>query len=259
LIADPPQKRRRRGLELLLVVATLSLTGQLLVDPFQRWIHRPRLGMQISTEAELLADEVSRIVRYWVYLPQGYSQAQKWPLLLFLHGSGLRGDDINRVLREGPPAFIASGRHLPMIVVSPQCPANLSWENDKLLALLDHLQEQFAVDPDRVYLSGNSMGGFGAWQLASAAPDHFAALVPTCGGGNVELAARLASLPIWAFHGEKDTTVPLDESRKMVDAVNAAGGHAQLTIYPGKGHNICSLTFLNENVYQWLLQQRRGK
>jgi predicted peptidase len=114
------------------------------------------------------------------------------------------------------------------------------------------------VDPDRVYLTGLSMGGYGTWSLAAAHPERFAAIVPICGGGNPADAAKLASLPVWVFHGAKDPTVPLERSKEMVEAIKSAGGNPRFTIYPEAGHDSWTETYNNPELYQWLLEQKKS-
>ncbi len=200
---------------------------------------------------------------YLLYLPHDYDQTreQKWPLLLFLHGAGERGDDLNLVKKNGIPKLIEQGRDFPLIVVSPQCPAERWWpsETRTLSALLDELQQRYAVDPDRVYLTGLSMGGFGTWALAAEEPGRFAAIAPICGGGDPIWCRRLTSLPIWAFHGAKDPTVPLRRSEDMVEAVRRSGGNPRFTVYPDAGHDSWTETYNNPEFYDWLLAQRRGQ
>jgi predicted peptidase len=130
-----------------------------------------------------------------------------------------------------------------MIVVTPQCRADATWEPSLLLSLVDYMQEKFAVDPDRVYGAGYSMGGFGCWELAMTAPERFAALVPVAGGGDSSDAERLVNLPIWAFHGANDQVVPLESTKAMIEAVQRVGGQTKLTIYNDRGHNTCDVTF----------------
>ena len=115
-----------------------------------------------------------------------------------------------------------------------------------------------SVDQDRVYLTGYSMGGFGTWETASYAPERFAAIAPVSGGGNVEQAERLKSIPIWAFHGDQDRVVPIEASQRMVDAVRMRGGQVNFTIYPGAGHGVSEMTYQNKQFYVWLLGQRRS-
>ena len=188
------------------------------------------------------------------------NDGRKYPLIIFLHGSGERGDDLNLVKRFGPPKMLSQGKHFPFIVASPQCAAESSWDTAEILALIDTLSSQFAVDRNRIYLTGYSMGGHGTWAIAAAAPDRFAAIVPVAGGGSTEKATDLAEVPIWAFHGADDDVVPMRYSKEMVDAVNAAGGTAKLTVYPHAGHGVCDQTYADATLYSWLLsQERRGQ
>ena len=195
---------------------------------------------------------------YLLYLPSDYEERDRWPLLLFLHGSGERGNDLERVKRHGPPKRIAAGKQFPFIVVSPQCPKGQWWQPVELIALVDSIAKNYKVDEDRLYVTGLSMGGFGTWALAAYRPHRFAALAPICGGGEVYWAEDLAHLPIWAFHGAKDRGVPLRRSREMVDAINKEGGHAKLTVYPEAGHDAWTETYNNPKLYEWLLRQKRG-
>jgi predicted peptidase len=199
---------------------------------------------------------------YLLYLPKGYGeQDQKWPLMLFLHGSGERGDDLDLVKRHGPPKLVAEGKDFPFIIVSPQCPLGQWWPEkiDTLVALLDDVQSAYAVDPNRVYLTGLSIGGYGTWALACEHPDRFAAIAPICGGGEPFLADRLRDVPVWAFHGAKDPVVPVIESEVMVEAVRRAGGQAKLTIYPDAGHDAWTAAYNDPELYVWLLSHRRAE
>ncbi len=198
--------------------------------------------------------------RYWLYLPEGYDGADdKWPLVLFLHGAGERGDDLAKVKIHGPPGLVEKGRSFPFILVSPQCPQGDVWDPDVLNRLLDEVIAKYRVDEDKVYCTGLSMGGYGTWDLAIAHPERFAAIVPICGGGNFIRASRLRHVPVWAFHGAKDPVVPLSESQRMVEAVKRNGGDARLTIYPEAGHDSWSETYRNDEVYRWLLQHKRSR
>jgi predicted peptidase len=198
--------------------------------------------------------------RYLLYLPKDYGKesGKKWPLVLFLHGAGERGDDLAKVKVHGPPKLAAAGKDFPFILVSPQCPEDAVWETQLLNALLDTVMEKYAVDADRVYCTGLSMGGFGTWALAAAFPERFAAIAPICGGGNPKHAERLKSLPIWAFHGAKDAIVPLRFSEEMVNALKAVGNtQVRLTVYPNAEHDSWTETYNNPAFYEWLLQQKR--
>jgi len=212
---------------------------------------------------QMFQKEITKTVslRYLLYLPKGYGEKkdQKWPLILFLHGAGERGSDLELVKKHGPPKLIAGGKEFPFIVVSPQCLAGTWWTEmiDSLAALLDDVQSRYAADPNRVYLTGLSMGGFGTWTLACRYPERFAAIAPICGGGDWFLAERLKNMPVWAFHGAKDPVVPLKESRDMVDALKRAGGDAQLTIYLEAEHDSWTETYNNPKLYEWFLSHHR--
>jgi predicted peptidase len=194
---------------------------------------------------------------YLLYLPQEYEAKESWPLLLFLHGAGERGDDLELVKKHGPPKLIEAGKEFPFIVVSPQCPKDHWWEPIELVALLNEMKSKYKVDPDRIYVTGLSMGGFGTWRLAAYIPDRLAAIAPICGGGERYWARRFAHLPIWVFHGAKDKGVPVERSEEMVDALKERGGHPRFTIYPEAGHDSWTETYENPKLYEWLLEQKR--
>jgi predicted peptidase len=196
--------------------------------------------------------------KYLLYLPGGYeSDKKEWPLILFLHGAGESGDDLAKVKVHGPPKLIENKKmDFPCIVVSPQS-ARGGWNVDTLTALLDDLAAKYRVDKDRVYLTGLSMGGFGTWSLAAAHAERFAAIVPICGGGNPADAARLKDLPIWVFHGAKDTTVPPERSERMVKALKEAGSNVKFTVYPDAGHDSWTATYDDPELYRWLFAQKR--
>jgi len=199
--------------------------------------------------------------KYLLFLPEGYGKGeQKWPLMMFLHGAGERGSDLNLVKKHGPPKIVESRKDFPFIVVSPQCPADDWWteKTEVLIHLLDEIEGWYKVDTERVYLTGLSMGGYGTWALASEHPERFAAVVPICGGGKRFMAWRLKDVPVWAFHGGKDNVVPVKESEDMVEAVKGRGGDAKLTVYPEAGHDSWTATYDNPELYDWLLKHRKG-
>jgi predicted peptidase len=205
-----------------------------------------------------LNTQVKVEIDYLLYLPQGYDAQEVWPLVLFLHGAGERGDDLELVKTHGPPKLIARGQHFPFIVVSPQCPEDKWWEPIELVALLDEIEGKYKVDPDRVFVTGLSMGGFGTWRLAFYAPNRFAAIAPICGGGEKYWAKQIVHLPVWAFHGAQDTGVPPERSQIMVEELKKNGGRPQLTIYPDAGHDSWTETYNNPELYEWLLKQKRS-
>lgn len=214
----------------------------------------PQSGQQ---QPEKLDRTLRVNMQYLLYLPQDYDAHDNWPLLLFLHGGGERGDYIELLKIHGPPKLIAAGKQFPMIVVSPQCPKDQRWQSVTLLALLDDLCEKLKVDLDRIYVTGLSMGGYGLWDLAIDAPDRFAALAPICGGGEPGSVKTIKHIPVWAFHGELDEGVPLRRSQEMVDALKKEGAKPKLTVFPGVGHISWTAVYEDPAFYEWLLAQKR--
>jgi len=200
-------------------------------------------------------------LNYLLFLPKSYGEnpQQKWPLILFLHGAGERGDDIELVKVHGIPKIVEQKEDFPFIAVSPQCPKFSWWtaEIEALNALLDEILETYAVDENRVYLTGLSMGGYGTWHLAMMYPERFAAIAPICGGGDPERASVLKNVPAWVFHGGKDTVVSPEESEKMVDALKTLSGDVQFTLYPEVGHDSWTETYDNPELYEWFLKHKR--
>jgi len=203
---------------------------------------------------------LARDIRYLFYLPQDYYQNrdQDYPLMLFLHGAGERGNTLDLVKKHGPPKLAAAGENFPFIIVSPQCREKTSWKARPLKKLLDQITRRYRVDRTRIYLTGLSMGGFGTWALAAAYPEYFAAMAPICGSGDPETAPRLTGIPVWAFHGAKDSVVPLENQQGMVDALKAAGGQVRFTIYPEAGHDSWTETYENPDLYTWFLSHRKS-
>jgi len=201
-------------------------------------------------------------VKYLLHLPEDYTKDKKeWPLILFLHGAGERGDNLELVKAHGPPKIAEQRKNFPFIVVSPQCSTGDWWSGDVLKALLDDLVARYRIDEERIYLTGLSMGGFDAWSLAIEQPDLFAAIAPVCGGGAPEKVGGIKHVAVWVFHGAKDDVVPLDKSREMVDALKKCGGSVKFTVYPEAGHDSWTETYDNPELYEWFLrhERRRGK
>ncbi len=198
-------------------------------------------------------------MKYLKYLPPAYdSNEEKWPLLLFLHGAGERGDDLEMVKVHGPPKMIAQGRDFPFVVISPQCPEDVWWSIETLHALINEVVETHRIDESRIYVTGLSMGGYGSWGLACTYPDLFAAAVPICGGGEPEKAHLMKDVPTWVFHGAKDTAVPLQRSQEMVDALKAADGDVRFTVYPEAGHvGAWENAYGDPELWEWLAKQRK--
>jgi predicted peptidase len=210
-----------------------------------------------SQTSQQLDAQVKVRLNYLLYLPDDYDKQDSWPLLLFLHGAGERGDDLELVKKHGPPKLINGGKEFPFIVVSPQCRKDVWWEPIELTALIDDIVKTHNVDQDRIYVTGLSMGGFGTWRMAAYSPHRFAAIAPICGGGEAYWARRFPHLPTWVFHGAKDKGVPLERSEEMVDAMKKSGGEPKLTIYPEAEHDSWTETYDNPEFYEWLLAQKR--
>ena len=222
----------------------------------------PVFGQQEARHFEQVVEN-QLALDYLIALPEGYSATgEAVPLLLFLHGAGERGSDLERVKVHGPPKLIERGDRLPAIVVSPQCPAGSWWTEhlDALSLLLDELIRDHNIDEDRVYITGISMGGYGTWALAGREPERFAAAIPICGGGNFLDTFNLTRMPIWAFHGGQDRAVPLVESQRMVEMIRGRGGEmVRLTVYEEADHDSWTQTYDDQAVWEWLFSQHRGR
>lgn len=213
---------------------------------------------EIIASAELTYPKTVSM-QYVVDIPNGYEAEgeQRYPLVLFLHGAGERGSKLSVVKKHGPHKYIADNR-LPVIVVSPQCPAGQRWDTQALLALVDKIEADFRVDGTRIYVTGLSMGGFGTWDLLRLAPKRFAAAVPICGGGSPKAVESFKDVPIWVFHGGKDVIVPAEQSQQMVDALKATGSPVKFTLYPNANHDSWTAAYGDSALYTWLLQKKRA-
>ena len=211
--------------------------------------------------AQKLETQIVKTVKleYLLSLPKNYrSSKKKFPLILFLHGSGERGSNLELVKVHGLPKMLEAGLELPCIVVSPQCPSDSRWDAEVLALLLDDLEKKLHVDPDRIYVTGLSMGGFGTWELAMRFPKRFAAIVPICGGGEPLFTFEITHLPTWVFHGAKDDVVPLEYSQRMVNALKKYGNkNLKFTVYKNAAHDSWSKAYANPKLYEWLLEQKR--
>ncbi len=219
----------------------------------------------MTQQAKTLETQITKTVRlnYLLHRPPDYDPGKQFPLILFLHGRDERGDDVEILKRHGMPKLLVEKPDFPFMVVSPQCPADSDWsvEMDGVIALLDHIALNYAVDLSRVYLTGLSMGGRGAYQLAAMQPQRFAALVPICGPRpdvlrREERMRGLIHLPIWIFHGALDSIVAVDESTKIADGLKSLGGNVRLTIYPDLKHNSWQRTYENPELFAWMLQHK---
>jgi predicted peptidase len=216
---------------------------------------------------------------YRLFVPDAHDERSALGLLLFLHGAGQRGQDNQAQLENSALAFVESPAQAryPTVVVYPQCPTSAQWvdapwdEGRYALAttpmsrplaaamkLVAGLAQEFPIDPDRVLVAGLSMGGYGTWDLLARRPQTFAGALPVCGGGDPTQAAAIHHVPIWAFHGDADPTVPVRGSRQMIEALRAAGGEPRYTELRGGGHDVWTQALGDPEVVAWLLSRRRG-
>lgn len=218
----------------------------------------PKPGQQVAQVFQNAKSPESKL-GYLLYLPQNHGRPnERFPLLLFLHGSGERGQDIALVKKHGPPKLLGQGQHLPFVVVSPQCPADQRWVPATLLALLDDIGSKYAIDPAHIYVTGLSMGGFGTWELVATAPDRFAAAVPICGHAAPWMAGPASRLPVWIVVGDRDSRSLVGNSLGMADSLQARGADVKLTIMRGVGHDSWTQTYAMPELYEWLLRHRKS-
>jgi predicted peptidase len=201
--------------------------------------------------------------KYVVFVPHAYAGDKEYPLILFLHGSGERGDDGEAPVKQGignAITFKGGDKKFPFFVVFPQCRAKGSWhagkpDADRAVAILDDVQKSYKIDGKRIYLTGLSLGGHGTWSLAAAHPDRWAAIVPICGSGDIATADKIKDIPCWAIVGDKDGVV--EKMRAMVEALKKAGGQPRYSEFPYVGHNSWDAAYVTPELYSWLLLQKR--
>lgn len=235
--------------------------------------HRGRMERRMHRSAD------GQTLPYRLALPQNYDPARRYPLILFLHGAGDRGDD-NELQLINPEVFSflreeAATEH-PCFFVAPQCPLEYRWvEVDwsepqphqtpakpsvpmrLTLELLDTLEREFSIDPSRRYVTGLSMGGYGTFDLLVRRPRQFAAAVPLCGGADDAQAAEIASAALWVFHGDQDDAVPVARSRSIVAALRQTRAEVKYTEYGGAGHDIWKRAYLEPELVGWLFSKSR--
>ena len=224
----------------------------------------PAAGKQVAvaaaTTVKVKTEDGEREVtlRYLLYLPGDYEAkpAEKWPLVLFLHGSGERGEDIEKVKIHGPPKLVSQGKTFPFVLVSPQCPTGSRWGAEELSKLVDELTNTYRIDRQRLYVTGLSMGGSGTWSLVAAYPDKFAAAMPMCGRGDLEAVEKLAKTPIWVLVGAKDSERTVQNCQEMAAALAKAGCKGRFTLYVELPHDCWTVTYNNPETYEWLLSHR---
>jgi predicted peptidase len=219
------------------------------------------------------------VVKYRWSAVEKAESGKSYPLILFLHGAGERGDDNKAQLKHGVLPLIEAANTLgkPLFLIAPQCPQDRWWSPadaaktqlaastqpnallEAVLALVADTVANHPIDPERIHVTGISMGGFATWDLLGRAPRLIASAVPICGGGDPQLAARFKDIPVWAFHGEADTVVPVQATRRMIAALENAGGRPKATYYPGVGHDSWTRTYADAEVLRWMLEQGSGR
>ncbi len=199
---------------------------------------------------------------YVVFVPKSYDGTKEYPVILFLHGSGETKGGSKQPVEVGIGTAIKKReKDFPFIVVIPQSEKR-TWQaasddGKRALAILDAVEKDYKTDPKRQYLTGLSMGGYGTWSIAAAHPERWAAMVPVCGGGNVKDVEKIKDIPCWCFHGDADTAVKVERSREMIDALKKAGAAPKYDEYPGVGHNSWDKAYGTDELYKWLLEQKK--
>ncbi|MCE9558123.1 MAG: prolyl oligopeptidase family serine peptidase [Armatimonadetes bacterium] len=218
-------------------------------------------GLTLTQTAVQSEHKFTKVIRqtvtlkYLASVPKDYAKAKtRFPVLVFLHGSGERGEDISKVKSHGPPMLVEKGVELPFIIISPQCPDGQWWDVRALSALLDEVEKKYRVDTDRVYLTGLSMGGYATWEWGGLEADRFAALIPICGGGSRTWSTTFTNMPIWCVHGDADGAVPISESQTMVKRAKSAGAHLRFTTVQGEGHGVWVDFYARNEWVDWLMQ-----
>src|SRR5690606_30982857 len=214
-----------------------------------------RSAHSFATRVEL---EVSS--RYLLYLPESHTERDDWPLVVFLHGSGERGEDLHLVRKHGLPRLIDEGLRIPAVVLAPQCPNGQLWTQQMMTlgVLIDAVAATQGADRTRVVATGLSLGGAGRCELAGLYPARFAAVAPLCGPWTwLFVTDETARIPTWVFHGDADEVVPIEESERLVEEIRQRGGDPRFTVYPGVGHNSWDAAYAEPELLDWLVGQRK--
>ena len=235
-------------------------------------------SVQDVYEAKTYQGPDGQALPYRFLTPEKIEPGKRYPLVLFMHGAGERGtDNAKQIIHYFAAELIKpeNREKYPCFAVCPQCPEECRWvEVDwtlpahtmpekasvplgLALELIDKLAGELPVDKGRIYVTGLSMGGFGTWDAIQRRPEFFAAAIPICGGGDTAEAPKLKKLPIWAFHGDKDTSVQPVRTTAMIEAICQAGGEPKMTIYPGVDHHSWNRTYADPEVWAWLFAQKR--
>jgi len=220
-------------------------------------------GMKKKSSEEFLTIVTPPVsLKYYIYLPNNYNESNSnFPLVLFLHGAGERGDDLNMVEIHGIPKMINNGEEFPFITVAPQCPAFQWWSEPvyvkTLIKLIEEIINNYKIDTKRIYATGLSMGGYGTLAIAKERPDLFSAIIPVCGGMDTTGIRKLKNIPIWLFHGDADEVVPVENSKLIYEILKPLNPDIKITIYEAVNHNSWDITYSNKKIYEWLLDNKK--
>ncbi|HSC77141.1 MAG TPA: prolyl oligopeptidase family serine peptidase [Candidatus Acidoferrales bacterium] len=247
---------KKAALLLLLCAATLP-ADQSVVDGFAAMTYRDASGQTMP---------------YRLFVPESYAKEQQYALVVWLHGGAGRGSDNLRQISGGNTAGTRvwtrpeNQAKYPSLVLAPQCPSNSNWvgpdyrpteELRMVVKLIEEVEREYSIDRERIYVSGQSMGGYGTWALLAEHPKLFAAGLPVCGGGDLSKTHLIAHTPVWVFHGDEDEMVGVAKSRVLVEALRNAGGQVRYSEYAGVGHNSWEKAFAEPDLLPWVFAQKR--
>lgn len=201
----------------------------------------------------------ANIYKYLSFEPDNYNPDSECALMIFLHGAGERGENLEMLKVHGPPMQIQNGKKFDCLILAPLCPKEVWWDVERLEQTLKAYMDLHKIDKSRIYLTGLSMGGYATWKWSCKYPDHFAAIAPICGGGDPENVAAIKNMPTWAFHGAKDDVVDISESQIMIDALLKIKAEPKFTIYPEADHNSWTETYDNPEFYKWFFSHKRNE
>lgn len=197
---------------------------------------------------------------FWVYEPEGYDKKQDWPMIIFLHGRSLSGNDLSLVKKYGVIAEIGKGRKFPAVIIAPQVAKGESWSPDKIVACVNYMKKNYRIDSSRVSVTGMSLGGYGTLHTIGKYPDVFSCGAAFCGGGKASDACKLSGEPLWIAHGTKDEKVPFSESSTLVEKIkNCNDDNIKFTIFQDGNHGVLERMFRTEELYEFLLNNQNGK
>ena len=202
-------------------------------------------------------------LKYLIYFPEDYL-TKMYPLVLFLHGAGERGNNLKDIESHGPTKLVKNGKKFPFIMIAPQCPSNLWWSDplpvDLLSKLVNDTVAKYELNKNHVFCTGLSMGGYGTLALSIKNPKLFSAIVPVCGGVDTKNffdILNLKDLPIWLFHGDKDEVIPLENSQNIYEVLKPVNKHIKLTVYKGVDHNSWDKAYDDDELYRWMLSHKK--